>query len=739
MALRRVVQKYGFLAVMVVCALTLCFVGVFALNISPAFTGFVDPGIVCKIEYRANAKDGFITLFANQLANDAEQEVQYDDYINSISQTNYINQNINFDRGVVPTVELRLTNYTTAIAASSPAHASRTAKHIRLIVTTSQAGVTLSQYSAICPAPASGSSTTSVAKIALSGVASAQVQNVQFTLQVQEVFLVTIADNIGVTYNTSSIYYYDGTNQTRGYYFSPLDAVDGIISVPAEAAVGFQLAYPYINQSSSNPLSGSYPLPVANLGSGFAVNTRALEVFKIYENRASTLGLTAEHPTTTIPWSNSNVYLPNNGDYTLAMNGSNATFTRGANFTEYKYYVEMGQYPQTLVSDANVLSALNALSESAKIGEEMTHTLVSDIPASTDTKYVTMTLQRYVYNNNQYVREMQLTEILNAASQVISSQASPGAQWYLVEPILWIVLGAQHYDGTDVINGINALTFSNNMFYENGLPFRGSLVLMSAYLLDGCQFGSSGWANFATSTIFKFMNGYYDTIGGETVHNETFSSLAWSQMPLNKDQSQQYQIADLLALDSANQKQIKYHTYQTRVNSGISSYDITDVSSNFFLLGGHQKPVPSVENEETYYSGKYFSQTILSSGVQRPTGAGIDSVRYSPCAVIAPTTDFARAHYVEISATSASSDAGVKIWGIKQSTTGSEITRGSGTYKNYIGGWWTSSGAESSANVNMAYVCTLNGQLESTAVTDTNFGVRPCMLLNLNYDYTKTH
>ncbi len=101
----------------------------------------------------------------------------------------------------------------------------------------------------------------------------------------------------------------------------------------------------------------------------------------------------------------------------------------------YYYYLELGEYPQTVVADTTTISALNALSDSAKTGRTF---VVGASEDSAQTAHV-----EYTYNGAKYVKVASAV-VYDSASKFASGTAptSGNAYWFKVEPIKWFLLEA---------------------------------------------------------------------------------------------------------------------------------------------------------------------------------------------------------------------------------------------------------------------------------------------------------
>ena len=101
----------------------------------------------------------------------------------------------------------------------------------------------------------------------------------------------------------------------------------------------------------------------------------------------------------------------------------------------YYFYVELGEYPQTVVEDTTTVSALNALGDSAKTGRTFTVGASDD---SAQTAHV-----EYTYNGAKYVKVASAV-VYDSDPKFVSGTAptSGNSYWFKVEPIKWFLLEA---------------------------------------------------------------------------------------------------------------------------------------------------------------------------------------------------------------------------------------------------------------------------------------------------------
>ena len=131
----------------------------------------------------------------------------------------------------------------------------------------------------------------------------------------------------------------------------------------------------------------------------------------------------------------------------------------------YHYYVELGEYPQTVVEDTTTVAALNALGNSAKTGRTF---VVGGSDDSAQTAHV-----EYAYNGAKYVKVASAV-VYNNNSKFNSGTAPTGGKtyWFKVEPIKWFLLEAYSttksaYTGkTTNVRVISEKTLTANVIFK---------------------------------------------------------------------------------------------------------------------------------------------------------------------------------------------------------------------------------------------------------------------------------
>ncbi len=103
----------------------------------------------------------------------------------------------------------------------------------------------------------------------------------------------------------------------------------------------------------------------------------------------------------------------------------------------YFYYVELGEYPQTVVEDSSLVAALNALSDTAKTGRSF---VIGGGRDSDQTEQV-----EYAYKGAKYVK-VASADVNGTGDEYKFSTgtkaASGSTYWFKVEPIKWYLLEA---------------------------------------------------------------------------------------------------------------------------------------------------------------------------------------------------------------------------------------------------------------------------------------------------------
>lgn len=657
MSFKKSVRNSVFFVVMAITAVLLCVVGVHAVNMNLHFTAKVSPDILCKIDCQNDT--GKATIY--------DYSVQNQDAVGNTLNTTVVAS------GVSSNLTFTLYNHTTN-------------KNIRLSVENVTFNGNPVQSYTYQPAVASfatsqSSPTQSIMTLSVTN-ASTSKATITVHLKVEEVFSINLSGTGLATADT--------------YYFAPADT----ITMPLTASVGYQLPQSITSLDNTKytttythtkNTSGSVTITKSNsaselvLTNNLSLTCNCEQVFAIKENKATSMFASGN----TVALSSSANYLPNNGDYTY----SNTQAVKGSGFKEYKYYVEMGEYPQTEVTDSATINALNSIQN--YIAKPQHPVIIKN------TTY-NLTVRQVTYNNQNYVGtttiETTTTYDPDTDEPITTFNISNGFTWFEVEPIIWLVLDRD--DGGNLDN----LTFNNGMFYTDklcGKAYTGGLLLMSAYTLDGQYFGNSSLTDFSNSQVSLFLNS-----------NDLAQSTAI------KD-SQNNQFSHLKGNYAKAIDQLTTTVQSTEADGGeLAGYGNTNLSSHFFLLAGNNA-------DETFYFEKYYKNGI-------PAGENKGNLTYS-VAVTAPT-DFAKAHYAETNQITASTGttytASANQGWVVNNGTQNVIDEKQGETSVY---WSRSYGLASQT----AMVSNFNGAMVSVLTKNSNIGVRPCFVLDLNHYNTE--
>ena len=127
----------------------------------------------------------------------------------------------------------------------------------------------------------------------------------------------------------------------------------------------------------------------------------------------------------------------------------------------YYYYIELGEYPQTVVEDAATLSTLNALGDSAKTGRTFVVGGSEDgyYDASGKFNYYKINLIEYVYNNCKFTKYKDIGNSVH---------------WYKVEPIKWMMLEAYSTDKSQYVGTTKNIHVVAEKILVSGVMFDAS-------------------------------------------------------------------------------------------------------------------------------------------------------------------------------------------------------------------------------------------------------------------------
>ena len=560
---------------MAISAILLCFVGVWATQtaLNLKFTGIVNPDILCKIEVKSTASETFTTIFDNSGSGTAE------DYLDNQNRLNKFTTIL--DSNVATGLDFKLTNYTPT-------------KHIRLSIKNILVdGEGLDQENLQATHTSASAekmeTTPNTAEFTLALTANKTGQfELSLSLLVEEVYKVTTSG--------------EGLANPDKFFFAKNETPE----IPLLASVSYQIPRTVIFNkivngtptsfttgtilTRTNNLKGTASFNSADLLENVSILCNCERVFLVEKNSNPSLFENGQQTMQGFlaPFDNTKTYMPNNGKYSYSADYGQVTM--GDGFKEYPYYITLGEYPQSKVTD-NVL--IDALDHNA--------TLVYNHDQLINK--VQYNIEWYEYNGLKYVKSY---------SEVYGGDITDEV-WFNVEPISWIVLEAEK--NGEVVD-LNSLFYNetNKMFYVDqlcGKAFSGRLILMSAYALDANAFntGLLDYPDFSGSNIQTFLE---ENIGlAYALGNNILKDM------IEKEGNANY--IDTLLLPTH---------YQS-----ISGFNTTEMETSMFLLAGHDKAT------EAYHTSKYFSsapeedKTIASSSV-----------------AVASPTDYAIAHYAETSA-----------------------------------------------------------------------------------------
>ena len=286
----------------------------------------------------------------------------------------------------------------------------------------------------------------------------------------------------------------------------------------------------------------------------------------------------------------------------------------------YKYYIEMGEYPQT-GADSTTEDYL-------------------------DSNYASLSTDAngyYTYNGAKYAR---------VESPNTSYSADSSVNFYKVEPIRWIVLGGVNdVTSTDSeTNEVvfdpsegNTLTYENKTFIYNGTPYSKVLLIAEQALIntrydygDGSSYSSSNTDGYTSdqpwqdTDIYNFLN-----TGDTSLLNKIFTS------------TQQGKILGATLVTGC----------RNAGGSGTAgSVPATSTGNELFLLGGGELAYSGNTNNNYvgYASENYKVATYFTDPTARYGGTSVANV-----------TDYARACGTYCYANSSYNTAGASYWWLR--------------------------------------------------------------------------
>ena len=214
------------------------------------------------------------------------------------------------------------------------------------------------------------------------------------------------------------------------YYVLPESSTSNNVTLTAPAVTDKNVVVSYSYTKASNatlPTFGS----VTSLTDGGSVTVNGGE--HLFIKAEAKVDLSKSVKIETADWN----YTLNFGIATTQLASSRIKVTDEAIGGNYYYYVELGEYPQTVVADTATLSALNALGNSAKTGRTF---VVGASDDAAQTAHV-----EYSYNGAKYVKVASAVVYSTDAQYKFSTgtkATSGNTYWFKVEPIKWFLLEA---------------------------------------------------------------------------------------------------------------------------------------------------------------------------------------------------------------------------------------------------------------------------------------------------------
>ena len=213
------------------------------------------------------------------------------------------------------------------------------------------------------------------------------------------------------------------------YYILPENAVANSITLTAPAVTDENVVVSYSYTKASSAALPSFD-SVTSLTDGGSVTVNGGE--HLFIKAEAKVDLSKSVKIETVDWN----YTLNFGIAPQPIKADNGVYTTAEPInSNYYYYVELGEYPQTVVEDTTTVSALNALGDSAKTGRTF---VVGASEDDAQTAHV-----EYTYNDAKYVKVASAL-VWGSDSKFASGTAptSGNAYWFKVEPIKWFLLEA---------------------------------------------------------------------------------------------------------------------------------------------------------------------------------------------------------------------------------------------------------------------------------------------------------
>lgn len=267
-------------------------------------------------------------------------------------------------------------------------------------------------------------------------------------------------------------------------------------------------------------------------------------------------------------------------EYTV---GTKPTGHNGTNAVTYNYYVEIGEYPQSIKLGGVTVTGSQT---NGSVG------------AGSDG-------ETYVYTTST------ITEL---------------TAWYKVEPLRWTVIGTNN--GSDY--SLSQLYYKNGAFYTDsrkGKPYTGGLLLMSELAIDGCEFDDAN-TNFGTnSTIYNFLNTtfaqtsglntYFSTAGtpnGNLISYQTMETYGYNGSAMNyySATANVFLLGGIYEAESNQTAQTYY--FKNYFQSGVYGTSIATTSPTAYALAHNVYTSSSLTTYQRTWTPISGTTTNLSCG-----------------------------------------------------------------------------------------------------------------------------
>lgn len=277
-----------------------------------------------------------------------------------------------------------------------------------------------------------------------------------------------IAEKVADGETTARITYYF-------YYTIPSTGSDIIgtkiqLSTPTASAPATGLSVNYAYKKTSDAIVPNFATgyPMQN---GDVVSVNAGE--NIFIKAELVADLTGTVDVSSVDWEFTLKFVVENAEAEV---GNQIKRTDGTIGGYYYYYIELGEYPQTVVSSSSLITSLNALGDSAKTGKTYS---IGGEDATSKRNY-----EEYLYNGEKYIK-IESAYVAYTTSQYVFSNGKKAVKgntyWFKVEPIKWFLLEAYsatktEYSGSTTnirVISENALTayVKFDSFISNDSPY----------------------------------------------------------------------------------------------------------------------------------------------------------------------------------------------------------------------------------------------------------------------------